>query len=60
MAGNLKPSTWARLRLLEAADGLSAATALAYGRRVLTADRAFLRFPGLEVEWVEPLGRGRH
>lgn len=42
-----------------AADGLIAASAVAYGRHVLTADRAFRRFPGLEVEWVEPLpGRG--
>ncbi len=39
---------------MSAADGLIAASALAYGRRVLTADRAFGRFPGLEVEWVEP------
>lgn len=39
---------------MAAADGLIAATALAYGRRVLTSDRAFMRFPGLDVEWVEP------
>lgn len=45
---------------MSAADGLIAATALAYERRVLTADRAFLRFPGLEVEWVEPQRRGAH
>lgn len=45
---------------MSAADGLIAATALAYGRRVLTSDQAFLRFPGLEVEWVEPQRGGAH
>lgn len=45
---------------MSAADGLIAATALAHGRHVLTADRAFLRFPGLEVEWVEPRRRVAH
>jgi predicted nucleic acid-binding protein len=45
---------------LKAADGLIAATAAAYGRRVLTADRGFMRFPGLEVEWVEPARAAGH
>jgi predicted nucleic acid-binding protein len=39
---------------MAAADGLIAATAAAYGRSVLTADAGFRRYPGLEVEWVEP------
>jgi predicted nucleic acid-binding protein len=43
-----------------AADGLIAATAAAYARRLLTADRALARFPGLEVEWIEPQAAGRH
>ncbi len=45
---------------MAAADGLIAATALAYNRKVLTADRGFLRFPGLDVEWVEPMQRAEH
>ncbi len=42
---------------MAAADGLIAATAAAYGRRVLTADAGFRRYPGIEVEWIEPLER---
>lgn len=44
---------------MAAADGLIAATAAAYGRRVLTADAAFQRYPGLDVEWIEPGRRAR-
>jgi predicted nucleic acid-binding protein len=43
---------------MAAADGLIAATAAAYRRKVLTADAGFRRYPGLEVEWVEPRRRG--
>jgi predicted nucleic acid-binding protein len=45
---------------MAAADGLIAATAAAYGRQVVTSDRSFLRFPGLEVKWVEPLRSQAH
>lgn len=45
---------------MAAADGLIAATAAAYGRRVLTADAAFQRFPGIDVELIAPEGRARH
>ena len=39
---------------MAAADGLIAATAAAYERPVLTADAGFRRYPGIEVEWIEP------
>lgn len=42
---------------MAAADGLIAATAAAYGRPVLTADAGFRRYPGIEVEWIEPRRR---
>jgi predicted nucleic acid-binding protein len=42
---------------MAAADGLIAATAAAYGRAVLTADAGFRRYPGIEVEWIEPRRR---
>jgi predicted nucleic acid-binding protein len=42
---------------MAAADGLIAATAAAYGRRVLTADAGFRRYPGIDVEWIAPRRR---
>lgn len=39
---------------MAAADGPIAATAAAYGRSVLTADAGFRRYPGVDVEWIEP------
>jgi predicted nucleic acid-binding protein len=40
---------------MAAADGLISASAAAYGRSVLTADKGFGRYPGIDVECVEPL-----
>ena len=37
-------------------DALIAATGLDFGASVLTADRDFLRFPGLRVQLMTPIG----